>query len=171
MELQADGSGASLSLVFELLWEAQRAGEPVAWVAATPTIFSPVDASECGVDLGALAVVRVRSVVSAARSAERLLRSGGFGVVVLDLGPSPQLPVAVVGKLVKLAQHHDAVVIGLTGARRGASLGAMVSLRMRTSRERLEAGTYRCGIEVLKDKRGGRGWRSESRWTAPPGLR
>jgi hypothetical protein len=39
-----------------------------------------------GVDLAALVVVRVPKADAIARAGEKLLRSGGFGLVVLDLG-------------------------------------------------------------------------------------
>ncbi len=172
VEVQSDGQGASLSVVFDVLLEAQEAGEPVAWVTATSSVFCPADAALGGVDVSALVVVRVRNVVSGLRSAERLLRSGAFGVVVMDLGPTPQVPVGALGKLVKLAQHHDAVVMGVTGSRRGrVSLGPLVSLRVRTERARGAEGLFSCSVDVLKDKRSGLGWSSSWDWSGPSGLR
>lgn len=172
VELMVEGDGATLTAAFDAILDAQEAGEPAAWVSATPTIFSPVDVTMAGVDLSALVVVRVRNVLTAVRSAERLLRSGAFGVVVLDLGPNPQVPSAILGKLVKLAQLHDSAVIGLTVSRRGnASLGSLVSLRVASHRERVAEGRFRLRLDALKDKRRGPGWAIEAICSGPIGLR
>lgn len=172
VQVEIDGRGASLSAVFELVLQAQERGEPTAWISATKTVFCPSDAADGGVDVGSLIVVRVRNVVSSLRAAERLLRSGAFGMVVLDLGPTPQVPAGALGKLVKLSQMHAAVVLGLTGSLHGrGSLGPMVSLRVRTFRTRSEAGIFQCGLEVVKDKRSGPNWGDEWTWSGPGGLR
>src|SRR5206468_10846817 len=52
-------------------------------------------------------------VIELARAAERLLRSGAFGLVVLDLAGA-DLNMAIQGRLVTLAQSHDAAVVCLT---------------------------------------------------------
>ena len=67
-----------LTAAFRLVLDAQMEGEPVAWIAATPDTFFPPDAADNGVDLNALVVVRVPGAQAAARSADRLLRSGGL---------------------------------------------------------------------------------------------
>ncbi len=172
VELMVEGGGATMTSVFDVILEAQEAGEPAAWISATPTVFSPVDVAMSGVDLSAFVVVRVRNVLTAVRSAERLLRSGAFGVVVLDLGPNPQVPPALLGKLVKLAQFHDATVMALTVSRRGnASLGSLVSLRIASQRTRESEGRFRLRVEAVKDKRHGPGWSSERTSCGPVGLR
>lgn len=172
VELVVEGDGGTLTAAVDVILDAQEAGEPAAWVSATPTVFCPEDVELAGVDLSALVVVRVRNVLTAARSAERLLRSGAFGVVVLDLGPTPELPAAVLGKLVKLVQLHDAVVLALTVSRRaGGTLGSLVSLRVSSRREREGDGVFRVRLEALKDKRQGPGWMAEAVCCGPPGLR
>ena len=172
VELTADGAGATMTSAFDIILDAQEAGEPAAWISATPTLFSPVDVEASGVDLSALAVIRLRNVFSATRSAERLLRSGAFGVLVLDLGPNPQVPAAMLGKLVKLSQLHDATVICLTTSRRGRdSLGSMISLRAGSHRERAADGAFSCRLDVTKDKRRGPNWSFEQAYRGPTGLR
>src|SRR5215475_7854103 len=109
VELSARGATATLTSAIDLVLEVQQADEPVAWVTLGNATFYPPDVAASGVDLAALAVVRVHDVVAAARAAERLLRSGGFGLVVLDLvGSALELPIAHQGRLVTLAQTHDA---------------------------------------------------------------
>ena len=78
VELSARGAAATLTAAIELVVEAQQAAEPVAWVTLGNATFFPPDAAASGVDLAALAVVRVHDATAAARAAERLLRSGGF---------------------------------------------------------------------------------------------
>ena len=85
-ELSGGPACASLALVFRLVLEAQLNAEPVVWVSRCPSLFYPPDVAECGVDLDALAVVRAPGTRRAARAADHLLRSGGFGLVVLDVG-------------------------------------------------------------------------------------
>lgn len=172
IELAIDGNGSALTAAMDIALQAQLGAEPVAWISATNTLFYSVDAELFGLDLSALAVVRARSVLSSLRSAERLMRSGAFGVVVLDLGPMPQVPPAALGKLVKLAQLHDAVVICLTVTKHGrTSLGSMVSLRVISKRERVGDGRFACRVEALKDKQRGPGWVVESERSGPLGLR
>src|SRR5438445_10836474 len=86
VELSARGATATLTAAAELVVEAQTQGEPVAWLALAAGTFYPPDVADTGVDLAALVVVRASDATSAARAAERLLRSGAFGLVVLDLG-------------------------------------------------------------------------------------
>ena len=84
VELSARGATATLTAAIGIVLEAQTASEPVAWVT-THGSFYPPDVADSGVDLAALVVVRVPgsrdAAVIAARSAERLLRSGAFGLV------------------------------------------------------------------------------------------
>ena len=171
VELYAQPGSASLTAAMALVWEAQLSSEPVVWVSATATCFYPEDAARFGVDLSALAMVRAPQVFSALRSAERLLRSGAFGVVVLDLGANPRVPNALVGKLVKLAQRHGATVLCLTSGRRGGSLGSLVSLRVTTRRARVRGGVFRCEVRSEKDKRRGPGWQASGEYRGPSGLR
>ena len=85
-ELSSWGTGASLTLAFELVLQAQHGGEPVAWITTSPSTFFPPDVAHGGVDLDALPVVRVPDGQAAARAADKLVRSGAFGLVILDLG-------------------------------------------------------------------------------------
>ena len=56
------------------------------WVTSTGSFFYPPDAAHGGVDLAALVVIRVLHAASIPVAGEKLLRSGGFGLIVLDLG-------------------------------------------------------------------------------------
>jgi recombination protein RecA len=152
---------------------AQVRGEPAAWVAVrSHGLFYPPDAAEAGVDLAALAVVLVPDAAAAGRAADRLVRSGAFGLVVLDLGPEAELPMPLMARLVRLAAAHATAVLCLTVKPPGRpSLGSLVSLRAQARHQRLEGGRFACTLEVLKDKRRGPGRCWEEVRRGPAGLR
>ncbi len=170
-ELSAGSDGALLSAAMSVVLDTQLAGDPVAWVTATAATFYPPDAAACGVDLSALVVVRTAGNMRAAgRAADVLLRSGAYGLVVLDLGTSAALPTPLQGRLVQLAIKHDAAVLCLTDkAPETSSLGSLVSLRGQAQRRR-NGKNFSCRIGTLKDKRRGPGWTAEETRRGPDGL-
>lgn len=181
VEVSARGASATLTVTIDLVLEAQRANEPVAWLMRTNGSFYPPDVAAAGVDLSALVVVRAPDATACARAAERLLRSGAFGLVVLDLVDSitPERPhraddisMAHQGRLVTLAQAHDAAVLCLTDkAADAASLGSLVSLRTEALRLRDAARSdYDISLRALKDKRRGPNWHRTLRARGPSGL-
>ncbi len=171
-ELSAGADGALLSAAMGLVADAQQDGGPVAWVSATRATFFPPDAAACGVDLAALVVVQVADGPTAGRAADVLLRSGAFGLVVLDLGTSTAMPTPLQGRLVQLALKHDAAVVCLTSRRPDeASLGSLVSLRGQAVRRRSRDGRrFTCRLAMLKDKRRGPGWTWQEVRHGPDGL-
>ncbi|MEJ7602156.1 MAG: recombinase A [Kofleriaceae bacterium] len=174
VELSARGATATLTAAIGIVLEAQAASEPVAWVT-THGSFYPPDVAESGVDLAALVVVRVPATrdaaVGAARSAERLLRSGAFGLVVLDfVGSDGDISMAHQGRLVTLAQAHDAAVVCLTDKTRDtASIGSLVSLRVEALRSRATTG-FELTVRALKDKRRGPSWSRAIKVRGPAGM-
>lgn len=225
VELSARGATATLTMAMELVVEAQTQHEPVAWLTLSTGTFYPPDVAECGVDLAALVVVRAPDATAAARAAERILRSGAFGLVILDLGgpasglssrsssvssrgtssvvssgPSraaaaeprfvgnasgsvrkmpvgrsagqipADLSMQIQGRLVTLAQTHDAAVVCLTDKGEDtASLGSLVSLRAEALRAR-GRDEFSVTVRVLKDKRRGPGWTHTVKRRGPAGL-
>jgi recombination protein RecA len=150
---------ALLTLALRLVAETQRRGEPAAWITEEGTSFFPPDAARGGVDLAALVVVRVRERRLLPRAAGVLLRSGAFGLVVLDLNPMPGLlavsglPLAVQSRLAALARKHRAAVVCLTEKPSEApSLGSLVAVRLEARRLRREGGRFAVTARVLKDK-------------------
>ncbi len=173
VELSARGAVATLTAAIELVLEAQRDGEPVAWIMGPQGSFYPPDVAESGVDLAALIVVRVPDLALSARVAERLVRSGAFGLIVMDLGGhgAPiELPVAHQGRLITLAQSHDTAILCITEkSAESPSLGSLVSLRTEALRIRRPDG-FELTLRVLKDKRRGPGWTGRRRLKGPSGL-
>lgn len=125
----APGSGVT-TLTRHLVAAALGAGWWVAYVDAARTL-APRDWTALGVHEG-LWVVRPPDAARGAWCADVLLRSGAFGLVVLD--GAPVLPRAVAVRLVRLARVSDAafVLLGADGQRSGVA-GA---LQLRVQRVR-----------------------------------
>jgi recombination protein RecA len=177
VELSAAGAVATLTCAVGLVIEAQIDGEPVAWIAPGAACFYPPDLADSGVDLEALIVVRSPDVLGGLRAAERLLRSGAFGLIVIDLAAAggrrerPDVSMAYQGRLITLAQRHDAAVVCVTEKPTDApSLGSLISLRAEAMRRRDRDG-YTCAVRALKDKQRGPGWSQFLALRGPAGLR
>ena len=167
-ELSGPGS---LSLACSLVLDAQAQGEPACWVAAGPAIFFPPDMAANGVALDRLPVVRAADALRAARAADRLLRSGAFGLVVVDLAgcAGARIRASAQARLAQLARRHDTALLCLAGVA-PAGESSTVSLRVRCSSERVGDFLSRCTMQPLKDKRRGTAWRAEETRHGPPGL-
>jgi recombination protein RecA len=164
--------GAAVTFAFRLIDEAQRAGEPAAWVGPPTSCFFPPDAADGGIDLDALVVVRTPDAPALARAADQLARSGAFGLLVLDLDglPDARIPPPLLSRLLGLAQKHEVAMLFLTGV----PLGSLVSLRAEAlARRRAGAGpsTLDCELRVVKDKRRAPGWTFNEVCRGPAGLR
>jgi recombination protein RecA len=202
VELSGEGACAVLTLAVGLVLDAQAAREPVAWVSSDESSFYPPDLADSGVDLAALVVVRIalasivrsaqaRSISRSAQArsgsisrsaqarssslavaAERLLRSGAFGLLVLDLGKDAVLSQALQSRLLGLAQRHHAALVCLTEkAEETPSLGSLVSLRAQAVRTWLARDRFVCELRVRKDKRRGPTWSEREVYRGPLGLR
>ena len=170
VEISGAGASAALTITFGLVLEAQRRGEPVGWVTSAASSFYPPDVAENGIDLAALVVVRLSGADGVARAGEKLLRSGGFGLVVLDLGAA-DIPVPLQTRLTGLAhRHHTALACLTEKERRAFSLGSPVSLRAHAEKKRIAESRFACMLHVLKDKRRGPTWSHEEFYSGPAGL-
>jgi recombination protein RecA len=170
VEISGSTASAALTLTFGLVREAQQHGEPVGWVTSVDSFFYPPDVARGGTDLSALVVVRLAKVESIPRAGEKLLRSGGFGVVVLDLGAG-DIPMPLQSRLTGLAHRHHSALICLTEKSSAAfSLGSLVSLRAHAEKRRTTDNRFACALRVLKDKRRGPTWHYEELYTGPAGL-
>ena len=170
VEISGSTASAALTITFSLVREAQQHGEPVGWVTSVDSFFYPPDVARGGTDLSALVVVRLAKVESIPRAGEKLLRSGGFGVVVLDLGAG-DIPMPLQTRLTGLAHRHHSALICLTEKSGGAfSLGSLVSLRAHAEKRRTTDNRFACALRILKDKRRGPTWHYEELYTGPAGL-
>jgi len=174
VEISGSGAAAPLTAAFGLVLQAQREGEPAAWVTPRGSSFFPPDAAEGGVDLAALAVVRVADARAAGRAADHLVRSGGFGLVVIDVASAaggPRLAAPLLTRLLGLAQKHETAVLVLTEKPAdAASSSSLVSLRAEACRKRDDR-VLTIEVRVLKDKRRGPGDVHIEVCRGPAGLR
>jgi len=171
VEITSSANSAALTAAAGLIRDAQHEGDPVAWISTGESFFYPPDAAAFGIDLRALAVVRVPKATDIGRAADRVIRSGAFGLVVLDLGKQGTLPMPLQGRLVGLAQKHQAVALCLTSKSSDAqSIGSMISLRVECRRERVAPSRYRLKYKVLKDKQRGPTWSHTEVVDGPTGL-
>lgn len=200
VEFSAGRSGGALTLAVKLLREAQLSGEPTAWIGRPEGSFFPPDAVVAGVDLAALPVIEPRKPMQALSAADRLLRSGAFGLIVVDFARGVRMPIAAQTRLAGLAKKHGTALICLTEKETTeSSLGSLVSLRAQISRleiayagrERMRTpaprtapagaglrdgvqsahgGRWRCRARIIKDKQRGPGWEHAEIFGGPPGL-
>lgn len=158
IELSGVGSVARTTAAISTLRRAQREGETAAWIQPEAGPLFPPDLHEAGIDLDALVVVHVPVVAGPAapcKAAELLLRSGAFGLVVLDPGSSLAPGTSWQGRLLGLArQHHSRIVIITNSTTREGSLGPLVSLRVEPRRIRHIHGCFSIEHHVLKNKSG-----------------
>ena len=172
--VEVSGAAATASLTFAalLVLDAQRRGERAAWVTPRESTFFPPDAAAAGVDLAALPVVRVPRPGDVARAGERLVRSGAFDVVVLDLATDAAVPLPLLTRLLGLAEKHDTAVVFLTQRPATApALGSVVSLRAEARRTRLSDGAFACELVALRDRRQPAGWTHSVTRRGPDGVR
>ena len=171
VELSTPGAGPVLTVALVLVRECQAQGEPVVWVTARHDSFYPPDAAAAGVALEALPVVRAIARQTAGRAAGHLLRSGAFGLVVLELPAGVLWPQPLLARLSRTAALHETALLVLTQkADDTPSQGSLVSLRAVATRERLAEGQWQIEVTALKDKRRAPGWRHQEVRGGPPGL-
>lgn len=175
IEISGGAASARITTAVALVRQAQLEGETTVWIQPVLGPLFPPDLAESGVDLDALIVVQIpeeRGQAGLARAAELLLRSGAYGLCVLDLSAPPRPPQvaedmpartcppglrgsAWQARLAGLARLHSSRVVLLTrGSPQRDSLGPMIGLRVAPRRERRAPGLFALRPEVLKHKGG-----------------
>lgn len=153
IEFSGSSATATLTVALRCVREAQQLREPVCWVTPWESHFFPPDAAAGGIDLESLVVVRLTQMHWAPRAADLLVRSGGFGLVVLDFSRYPQpLSLAVFTRLAALARKHSAALLFLTEKlKERPSLSSLVSLRVEAQRKQHWKGEWPVGGEFAKE--------------------
>jgi recombination protein RecA len=170
-EISGAQTGACLTLVFRLVHEAQKRGEPVAWISGRKSSFFPPDAADSGIDLSALPVIWAPGTMAAARAGDTLLRSGAFAILVMDLGENARLPTHAQTRLTALAKKHDTALLCITQKEQDQpSLGSLISIRAHTERTYQGKGLFKCEALAIKDKQRGPGWRHTEVFHGSDGL-
>ena len=188
--------GARTTTAVSVLRNVQHEGETAAWIQPKDGPLYPPDLEQSGIDLDALLVVHVPRAPSAAernardenalpfrlcKAAELLLRSGAFGLVVVDFcerAPPPGTE-AWQGRLLGLCRQHNSRVLFLTEKPTTAdSLGALVGLRIEPRRYRETppahwrgGGLFTVEHAVLKNKSGASLSLAQDHVRGPWGLR
>jgi len=166
VEVSEAGSFGALSALTGLMVQVQALGEQIAWIETGTSLFYPPDLVYRGLDVGAISVVLAPHPPGGLVAADWLLRSGAFGLVVLDWAGGG-IDDSDLGRLGRLAEDKGSATVFLT--RKKASdpaLATLVSLR----------GTVDLGPEgetvwaVVKDKRSGPPSEQRSRFDGPSGL-
>jgi recombination protein RecA len=193
VELSAGTEAAHLTAAVGLVLEAQLSGDRAAWVTLGHHSFFPPDVADSGIDLASLPVVLAPDARTAGRAADHLVRSGGFGLVVIDLsngttqrcGPDDAvvkpdderlshrttLSVPLLTRLLGLARQQDVAVLLLTRKSADApSMHSLIALRAE-AQWRWRDGRCEIAIRVIKDKRSGAGWTHVEACHGPAGLR
>lgn len=160
IELSGRGAVARSSVAVALLREAQNQGESCAWIQLKGGGLYAPDLASAGVDLDALIVLQIprhAGCHALLRSAELLLRSGAFGMLVIDLEadrPSGS-PSAWQGRLLGLARQHESRVLFLSRSEFDrSSLGPLIGLRIEARRRKIAPGCFKIESSVLKNKSG-----------------
>lgn len=168
---------ASMSAVFQVLWDAQNEGETVAWIGGTQSCFFPPDVARLGVDVDALTVIRLNTDKDMWFAADTLIRSGGVGMVVIDLASmaghrTTKGVLSLQHRLAGLARANNTAVIILPHRETMTDNGALVSLTVKTHAHplNLPAGSYRLDAFPQKDKTGTSNWKTEAVCDVPDGL-
>lgn len=174
VEFTAGRGHPQVTLAVERLADVHRAGEPAAWIGPSTSLFYPPDATDFALDWSALALIQIEDVHRAAMAADKLLRSGAFGLVVLDLieANDATIPSPLAGRLLRLAETHDSAAVFLTDtARATASLSSLIALRARVEWTDVGTGRMAMNCTVLRDKHRGPGERIEEVYDGALGLR
>jgi len=142
-ELAGPPGAGRTGIAFAIAARATRAGETIAWVDAEDAL-DPEAAVEVGVVLARTLWVRPRRPDDAFRAADILLRAGGFGLVLLDLGPLPARGAAAPA-VTRLARGAEATRTALLvlAPRPTVGAAAALGLAVRARRVRWSGGPGR----------------------------
>jgi len=126
-ELAGPQSAGRTGLACAIAASATRAGETIAWVDPEDAL-DPEAGAAAGMLLARTLWVRPRGMPDALRAAEILLRAGGFGLVVLDLGASRGRERPGAGawpRLARAAEQNRSALLVLAPAREAGTFAAL----------------------------------------------
>lgn len=144
---RALGGGTSVALAAVRAGQAQDKSAWCAWIDPEGSLHAP-GVVAAGVDSARMLVVR-STTVELARVALKVVASGAFEVVAIDVGTPPRGEV-LVRKLALAAEPGGSTVLLLTDSTRPRPAPWPVSLRLELSRPDL----HTLSVRIAKDRRG-----------------
>lgn len=132
-ELAGARSTGRTGLACQIAAAATHAGETIAWVDPEDAL-EPETAAAVGIALDRTLWVRPRGVADALRATEILLRAGGFGLVVLDLGAAPKRGGPHWVRLAGAAEQTRTALLVVTPER---TVGTFAALGLTVTRRRV----------------------------------
>lgn len=165
VEVSEEGCFGTLSALVGLMAQVQARSEAIAWIAIQKSIFFPPDLAFRGLDLQAITVVRLTDSGSGLRAADWLLRSGAFGLLILDgVGLVEE---STLGRLARVAQGNATTVLFLTQKKPDdPSLGSQIALRGTVRR----LGPGEIEWQIVRDKSAGTLNRQKGTFLGPCGV-
>lgn len=141
-EVVGGPSSGCTSLAHRLVASATARGEVTA-VVDLPDALHPAALGSAGADLDRVLWVRPPSLRVGLKCTELILDTGGFGAVILDLGPisTSKLPLHVWPRLSRRAKQTGTVLAVLASHRVAGSF-ATLSLQLTQQRARWERGLF-----------------------------
>jgi recombination protein RecA len=168
-EISEETACGAVSFVADIILEAQCRNEPVAWVAGARSTWFPPDLADRGVDLSAVTVIRAGGEEGSLTAAEWLVRSGAWGLVIVDADGEWKASDASLGRILKLAGRSQCAAVFLTRKRpHEPSLGSRISLRGCVTRIGPEP--FHIAITTIKDKRSNASSRISRQYHGPSGM-
>lgn len=140
VEVSVSGKSAGLSYVAHQIRLMQGSHDMVVWLTTNEAgLIAGDDARVSGIDLAQCTFVKTPSVTDAGRAADKLIRSGAFGLIVLDATVGEPPPEPLLSRLQKLTRKHQCSLIMVTRKDDAApSLSSMVSVRLSATRRCLK---------------------------------
>lgn len=173
-ELSATRGQAYLSLLFDLIAQSQRRGEPAAWIGDRPTLFYGPDARHRRIDWEAVVLISLSSAQARAVAADQLLRSGAFGLVIIDLAgaTAPHIGSPLMHRLAQWSRrHHSATLFINDITAESSALSSLLQRRVSARWSDVDAEQLVATYTITKDKRGAPGAQIEEVYDGPMGLR
>lgn len=166
---------ACISLAADLIRECQEGGEVCAWISPRSdeggSLFFPPDFARSGIDCNQLPILWAHSAADGFSIAEKLMRSRGFGMLVIDLTGVRFPKSRGLGRLHRIARDSGCLMLCLTRRPPGhPSLDPMIFVHAHGASIAAEAGSWEVTVQIQKDKHHAPGSGVRRRYESPAGL-
>jgi recombination protein RecA len=175
VEFSGWNQSACLSLTIPLILECQSGNKECAWILPSSehggSLFFPPDFAEAGIACSRIPIVRSKNAQDSFAIAEKLVRSGGFGLVVLDLTEGKRVRASTIGRINSMTQRFKTLALCLTRNPPGhPSLDPMISIHIHISVFAAPGRNCTVKATVQKDKTQAPGLNMKWLYETPIGL-